>query len=214
MTKLKDEKKVATTKPSGIPRQRVSAKQIANRTLILDTAEKLMLDEGYAAVSTRRVATEAGLKAPLVHYYFPTTDDLFIAVYRRAAEQELAKLDEALASRPSLQTLWGFSGHSNRISLGVEFMALANHRKVIQNEIAHSTERVRHRQAEALSQLLNIDAIKPDNCSAVGVAALMAGVARLLVMEGGVGVSLGHAEVSAFVEWWIKYLEKPPTPIE
>ena len=50
-----------------------------NRAIILDTTEKLMLEEGYAAISTRRVAKEAGLKPPLVHYYFPTTDDLFLA---------------------------------------------------------------------------------------------------------------------------------------
>ena len=38
-----------------------------------------MIDEGYAAVSTRRVAAKAGLTPPLVHYYFPTTDDLLLA---------------------------------------------------------------------------------------------------------------------------------------
>lgn len=178
------------------------------RTLILDTAEKLMLDEGYAAVSTRRVAKEAGLKPPLVHYYFPTTDDLFIAVYRRAAEHELEKLNEALASQPSLQTLWSFAGHSDRIALALEFMALANHRKVIQEEIARSTELVRRRQAEALTELLNLEAIKPGDCSTTGITVLLSGVARALVMESGVGISLGHADATAFVEWWLAHLGK------
>lgn len=207
MTQSKDTK---AKKPisSTSSNKRVGAKQAANRALILDTAEKLMLDEGYAAVSSRRVAKEAGLTPPLVHYYFPTTDDLFLAVYRRAADQELEKLNDALASKPSLQTLWAFSGNANRIALAVEFMALANHRKVIQAEITRSAELVRLRQAEALSTLLNIKAIKPENCSATGLTVLIAGVARLLVMEGGVGISLGHAEASAFVEWWLEHLAK------
>ncbi len=58
-----------------------------------------MLEEGYAAVTSRRVAAQAGLKPQLVHYYFRTMDDLFLAAYRRRAEQGLERLAQALASR-------------------------------------------------------------------------------------------------------------------
>ncbi len=58
-----------------------------NRGVLLDAAEALMLEEGYAAVTSRRVADKAGLKPQLVHYYFRTMDDLFLAVFRRRAEQ-------------------------------------------------------------------------------------------------------------------------------
>ena len=50
------------------------------RTHLLDAAEQLMREEGYAAVTSRRVAAKAGLKPQLVHYYFRTMDDLFIAL--------------------------------------------------------------------------------------------------------------------------------------
>ena len=43
-----------------------NARGEASLKLIIDTTERLMLDEGYAAVSSRRVAKEAGLKRPLV----------------------------------------------------------------------------------------------------------------------------------------------------
>ena len=42
-----------------------------------------MLEEGYAAVTSRRVAAKANLKPQLVHYYFRTMDDLFLAIHRR-----------------------------------------------------------------------------------------------------------------------------------
>ena len=58
--------------------------------VLLDAAEQLMLDDGYAAVTSRRVADKAGLKPQLVHYYFRTMDDLFEAIFRRRAEQGLA----------------------------------------------------------------------------------------------------------------------------
>jgi AcrR family transcriptional regulator len=61
------------------------------RFLLLDTTERLILDEGYAAVTSRRVANEAGVTPPLVHYYFPTLDDLFLAVFRRRAEEQLER---------------------------------------------------------------------------------------------------------------------------
>ena len=42
----------------------------------MDAAEQLLLEEGYAAVTSRRVGARAGLKPQLVHYYFRTMDDL------------------------------------------------------------------------------------------------------------------------------------------
>jgi TetR/AcrR family transcriptional regulator len=49
------------------------------RSALLDVTEALMLEEGYAAVSSRRIAAEVGVTAALIHYYFRTLDDLFIA---------------------------------------------------------------------------------------------------------------------------------------
>ena len=86
------------------PRSRHDKRREISRGLILDAAQKLMLEEGYAAVSSRRVAREAGLKAPLVHYHFPTTDDLLLALFRRAVAVELDKWDSA--GEDSLSSIW------------------------------------------------------------------------------------------------------------
>ena len=42
------------------------------RTRLLDATERIMLTDGYAAVTSRRVEAEAGLK---LHYHFGTLDD-------------------------------------------------------------------------------------------------------------------------------------------
>ena len=53
--------------PAGnLPRAN-SVKGRSNQTRILDATERLVLDEGHAAVSTRRVAKEAGLSGIIVH---------------------------------------------------------------------------------------------------------------------------------------------------
>lgn len=192
--------------------RRIGTERSATRAAILDMTEKLMVEEGYAAVSTRRVAAEAGVKAPLVHYYFPTTDDLFITVYRRAVDKVMERLEEALASRQPLRALWNFASDPSRNALAVELMALANHRKAIREEIALHTERTRQRQAEALATLVSRDLVDPAMCPPVGLALVMVGIARALTMESSFGITLGHAEARAFVERWIREQETRAEP--
>src|SRR3954452_25596334 len=93
-----------------------------SRKLILDATERLMVEKGYAAVSTRRVATEAGVKPPLVHYYYRTTDDLLIALYNRSADETLRHLTRALASDNPLEELWKLNMDAPRTVLVVEFL--------------------------------------------------------------------------------------------
>src|ERR1700693_2877153 len=89
--------------PSG---RRSGAPDAKNRGVLRDAAEQLMLEEGYAAVTSRRLADRAGLKPQLVHYYFRTMDDLFLAVFRRRAEQGLKSQARALESPQPLWALW------------------------------------------------------------------------------------------------------------
>ncbi len=190
------------------PRSRKNPKRAISRNLILENAERLMLEEGYAAVSSRRVAKEAGLKAPLVHYYFPTTDDLFVAVYRRAVERELEKQRDALETPTSLRGVWDAYCNQEQTALAMEFMALANHRKTLRDEIVVLTEQIRRRRAEVLAKMIDIKDLDEEEFSAAGLSVLLIGVARTLVMEKGLGISLGHAEARRFVERWLEELEK------
>ena len=118
--------------------RRVGAENSATRALILDATEHVLVEEGYAAASTRRVAARAGLKPSLVHYYFPTTDDLLIAVYRRAADWSTELLDQALADPDPLMALWNYTIDTTRTALVLEFMALATHRKALQAELSRN----------------------------------------------------------------------------
>ena len=53
---------------------------------LLDAAEALLLEEGYAAVTSRRVAERAGVNPALLYYYFESMDGLFVALFRRGAQ--------------------------------------------------------------------------------------------------------------------------------
>ncbi|MGZ4693910.1 MAG: TetR family transcriptional regulator, partial [Acidimicrobiales bacterium] len=86
--------------------RRIGAPSSKTRAQLLDAAEALLLEEGYAAVTSRRVAAKAGLKPQLVHYYFRTMDDLFLEVFRRRADENLSLFARAIAADGSLRNLW------------------------------------------------------------------------------------------------------------
>src|SRR5689334_15684353 len=109
--------------------RRIGAESSETRAALLDAAERLLLEEGYAAVTSRRVASQADLKPQLVHYYFRTMEDLFLAIFRRRADQALARLDATLAAPQPLRALWTLSSEPAGNRFTIEFAALANHRK-------------------------------------------------------------------------------------
>jgi len=57
------------------------------RDRILDEAQALFAEHGYAAASTRAIAQAAGVNLAQLHYHFGAKKDLFKAAYRRGAEQ-------------------------------------------------------------------------------------------------------------------------------
>jgi AcrR family transcriptional regulator len=69
------------------------------RTQILDTAEELFSDSGYAATSIRRIANTAEVNPALVHYYFGNKKSLLVKVMERALEP-LAQAIAAMKNSP------------------------------------------------------------------------------------------------------------------
>jgi AcrR family transcriptional regulator len=193
--------------------RRIGAPDARNRAVLLDAAEQLMTEEGYAAVSSRRVAEKAGLKSQLVHYYFRTMDELFLAVFRRLAETGLEAQATALASPQPLWALWRFSTDPTGTALTMEFVALANHRKAIRAEIANYSEEFRRRQVDTLSSVLERYGIDSDALPAAALMFFMTSLSRVLIMEReSIGISIGHAEALEVVERYLRQLEGDPPP--
>jgi AcrR family transcriptional regulator len=190
--------------------RRIGAEDSATRTALLDAAQQLMLEEGYAAVTSRRVAAKAGLKPQLVHYYFRTMDDLFLALVRRGAEQNLERQARALASPQPLRALWAFSTDPAGTALTMEFSAVANHRKAIREELATYAEQFRRLQIEALTVVLERHPLDTEELPPAAVAVLITSVSQILVLEEALGLTTGHAEMRAVVERHLARYEGEP----
>ena len=186
--------------------RRVGAETSATRARIVETTGALIRDEGYAAVSTRRVAARAGLKPSLVHYYFPTTDDLLLEVSRQGAAESDRMIEEALSSDDPVRALWEFFIDTSRTAMALEFMAMANHREAVRKHMAEHSVAMRARQVEILRQILGDRLRVLEGFDPAGLSLVLAGIGRAIVMEEGLGVKTGHAEAIAIVETWLAKL--------
>lgn len=64
---------------------------------ILDTAEKLFVDNGFSATSLRAIIKEAGVNTAAIHYHFGSKEGLIEAVFSRRADQMNGERLELLA---------------------------------------------------------------------------------------------------------------------
>jgi AcrR family transcriptional regulator len=187
--------------------RRIGAADSKTRARLVEAAERLLLDEGYAAVTSRKVGARAGLKPQLVHYYFRTMDDLFIEVFRRRAEENVSRFERAMAEGPSLRTLWRLNADLRGAAFSVEFVALANHRKEIRAEIARYAERFRAAQLDALTAALEADGVTAEQVPPIVALLMMTGLSQVLALEEALGVTAGHDATVSFVQNIIDRLE-------
>jgi AcrR family transcriptional regulator len=180
--------------------RRIGASDSKTRAQLLDAAELVLLEEGYAAVTSRRVAARAGLKPQLVHYYFRTMDDLFLEVFRRRAEENVARVERVVATDGSLQAIWQINADLRGARFNIEFVALANHRKAIRTEIARYAERFRATQLEAMTAALTALGVTEVEIPPIVALLLMTGVTQVLALEDALGVTAGHDATRAFIE--------------
>ncbi len=187
--------------------RRIGSEDSKTRAALLDAARRLMLEEGYAAVTSRRVAARAGLKPQLVHYYFRTMEDLFLTLFRQGAEANFQRHAQALASGPPLRAIWEFSQDPAGTALTLEFVALANHRKAIRAELAAYAERFRQLELDAVRAALEQSDEDPDACPPEAVLVALAGVGQFLAMEANLGMATAHDHTRAAVERLLDRLE-------
>jgi AcrR family transcriptional regulator len=87
------------------PARKTSARSAAEDAL-LDAAERLLVEVGYAGVTTRRLADEAGINHGLVHYYFGSNENLLLRALERFTERLIARQRELYAAEGPFIEKW------------------------------------------------------------------------------------------------------------
>ncbi len=153
-----------------------------------------MLDDGYAAVTSRRLEAVAGLK---LHYHFGTLDELLIAVVRRRGDANVALLAEALASAQPLRAWWRLASDRRGNTLLVELTAAGNHRPALQAEVASFAREVRRMQIDALDTILDEYGIDRERFPPALVAVALQGTGFAMAHDQAAGFDTAQEEASA-----------------
>ena len=188
-------------------RRRPRAATEEKRKRILDATEEIMLKEGYAAVSSRSVATAVGIQAPLVHYYFATLDDLFASVLQRRAGRNVERMAEALTSAEPLRAWWKLASDPRGTAMFVELLAAANHRPALKAEVGRIARDLRRLQLDALDTLLDEYGIDAGVFPPALVAAAVQGLAFGAVQDQAAGYDTEPEEAIAAMDRLIDRLE-------
>src|SRR5215475_10382303 len=188
--------------------ERPRAGREATREALIDATAQIMLDEGYAAATSRRVAAKAGVKPALVHYYFPSMDDLFVAVLQHNAEDNLQRQRQAIAEADPLHALWQLNSAQDA-QLFTEFLAMANHRKAIRSEIVSYAMRFRDLEEGAMTLALKARGVDLEMFPPVVMTMIMGGLARVVLHEQGLFITRVHDEATSFIQPCLAHFEIP-----
>jgi AcrR family transcriptional regulator len=182
-----------------VSNRRRGGESSAMRAALIDAAEQLIRDEGYPAVTSRNLADKVNLKRQIVHYYFQSMDDLFIAVIRRGAATARARIEQAATSDEPVRKLWEINSDPAQAALSLELNALANRRPAVRAEVARFAQEFRDLQTRVLVEHLERRGIAP-TIRPVVATVLLTSLSQVLTLEAAIDVSGGHAETLEFVD--------------
>jgi TetR/AcrR family transcriptional regulator len=78
----------------------------ASAEALLDAAERLLIEVGYVGVTTRALASEAGVNHGLVHYYFGSLENLLARVLERFTDKLIERQRALYASDEPFLAKW------------------------------------------------------------------------------------------------------------
>jgi AcrR family transcriptional regulator len=73
------------------------------RQIILDIASRIFSHYGYGKTSLDDIATEAGVAKGTIYYYFPSKEDLFMAIVELKAEAFVRELHETIRATKTFE---------------------------------------------------------------------------------------------------------------
>ena len=181
----------------------------------LDAAERLLIGVGYAGISTRRLAEEAGANHGLVHYYFGSMENLFVRVLERFTERLIVRQREMyaradLSGAEKWKTAMGFlesdlaAGYPK---IWLELQALGWNRPDIAERVASVNREWREVLTEAFDRMIDEYGLDREQLPLPALVSLAITFNEGIMVERLSGISEGHRELMDMVGRWLESLE-------
>lgn len=171
---------------------------------LLDATETVLRDEGYGAVTSRRVCEVAGVKPQLLYYYFETMDELYLSAFKRRTVRGYERLHQLLEELPPLRAIWTFVRSGIQPGLTFEYMALANHNEGIRAELASFIETSRRIQMKALESVGSIKSPGGEEVSPNVALFMINSFAVMLEREMSLGITADRQELEDFMASFVR----------
>jgi AcrR family transcriptional regulator len=173
---------------------------------LLDAAERLLVEVGYAGITTRRLAAEADVNNGLVHYYYGSVENLLVQVLERFTARMIERQRAMYAAEQPFIEKWRTAmrylvADSDYQKVWWELQALAWNRRELRERVAHVDEEWRAVLTEALAEPRERYGLE------IPLEALVSLVITFnvgVILERLVGITTGHEELLAWIDGWIE----------
>jgi AcrR family transcriptional regulator len=173
---------------------------------LLDAAERLLVDVGYAGITTRRLAEEAGVNHGLVHYYFGSNENLLVRALERFTaglidrQRELYAADMPFVEKWRTAMRYLVSEDVTYEKIWLELQALAWNNPDLRERLARVNAEWRTVLTESFAEPhrelkipMPLDAL---------VSLVMTFNIGIMVERLG-GIEAGHAELLDWIDRWL-----------
>jgi AcrR family transcriptional regulator len=175
----------------------------ATRKALLDAAEELLVAEGAAGITTRKVADRAGVNQALVHYHFGTIEELLLAVLARVSASVKERATQLYGAGGSFAETWFREMEAATTSdlergwgkIWLENMTLAANRPRIRKQYqrtATSVRKLHERHAREMLESLGLDR---EEFPPQGIVTLLDAITSKIILDRLVGIRSGHEEL-------------------
>jgi AcrR family transcriptional regulator len=187
----------------------------ANVEAFLDAAERLLVRDGAAGISTRQLGREAGQNHGLIHYYFGSVDELLLLALERFTGRVLDRQRAMYWTEAPFIEKWRTAAGYIEEDLAAgypkvwaELEALAWNRPEMRERLHGVNEQWRSLLRDALAEAIEEYGLGTAGFSAEAWAALVMQFNKGLLFERLLGFDRGHAELLASIDGWLASLEE------
>jgi AcrR family transcriptional regulator len=191
-----------------------SAARAETEQAFLDAAERLLVSVGYAGVSVRRLAEEAGANHGLVHYYFGSMEELFLRVLERFTGRLIERQKEMYAADVPFIQKWRTAMRflDEDLAAGYpkvwfELQAMAWNHPEMRERVAVVNGQWRAVLTDAFRDAFDEYGLDRTQVPVSAVVSLVMTFNEGIMLERLSGVSQGHRQLLRVIDSWLQELE-------
>lgn len=189
--------------------------EVSPREALLDAAERLLVREGYIALSTRRVAAEAGVNHGLIHYYFGSMEELSIQVLERFTALLISRQREMYAEDVPFIQKWRTAitylesdQASGYQKIWLELQAMGWNQPELRDRVAAVDAEWRAVLGEAFKRAAGEYGLDTKRFPVPALVSLVMTFNEGIILERLSGIRNGQSELLDAIEAWLQELDQ------